>query len=115
MYRQFVRNYAHYMKLNIDENNKENYRYAIAKSLESLTNIDMFKGLKEQDPKQYNEVANIIYEIKGNINNYPSFKSFTWELWGYGFDGVKGEVMDEGRLKEQLKCIDLLLGTQYWH
>ncbi|GAU76034.1 hypothetical protein F3D3_0630 [Fusibacter sp. 3D3] len=38
----------------------------------------------------------------------------SWELWGYGFDGEYHNV-NEDVLEEQLKIIDLLLGTQYWH
>lgn len=52
--------------------------------------------------------------IYGLCNKYPAFKVFSWELWGYGFDGKYYDV-DEKELEEQLRLIDLLLSTQYWH
>lgn len=115
MYNQFVKNMKHFLELNYSENSEENYRYKIVKSMETLLDIKKFLELKGNDTDKYNEISNIIWEIKDNIAEYPSFKVLSWELWGYGFDGEKHNCNDTSRLNEQLKTIDLLLSTQYWH
>ena len=84
------------------------------KKLEPLKDISQFRKLKNTDEEYYNELANIIWNINENANRYPSFKVLSWELWGYGFDGEPHNANKE-KLEEQLRMIDLLLSTQYWH
>jgi len=115
MYKQFVKNMKYFLELNYSEENAENYRYRIVKSMEPLSDVKKFLELKGNDAEKYNEISNIIWAIKGNIAEYPSFRVLSWELWGYGFDGERHDCNDTARLKEQLKTIDLLLSTQYWH
>lgn len=115
MYNRFVKNMKHFLQLNYTPDTKSNYRYELVKSMEALTDVNMFLKLKEDDISKYNEISNIIYTIKNNIDKYPSFKVLSWELWGYYFDAQEHECEDKERLKEQLKMIDLLLSTKYWN
>lgn len=113
MYNQFVKNMDWFLELNKGSNGK-NYRYEMVKRLEPLKDINRFKALRYQDSEYYNELLNLIWSIGNNIDRYPSFKSLSWELWGYGFDGEK-HISNSKDIEEQLKIIDLLLSTQYWH
>tara|TARA_Y100001933_G_scaffold246032_1_gene277400 strand:+ start:395 stop:736 length:342 start_codon:yes stop_codon:yes gene_type:complete len=113
MYNQFVKNMDWFLELNKGSNGK-NYRYEMVKRLEPLKDINCFKALRYQDSEYYNELLNLIWSIGDNIDRYPSFKSLSWELWGYGFDGEK-HISNSKDIEEQLKIIDLLLSTQYWH
>ncbi len=113
MYSQFVKNMEWFLELN-KGGKGQNYRYELVKRLEPLTDIHRFKVLKTDDIEYYNELLNIVWLIGHNIEKYPSFKALSWELWGYGFDGE--EHSSNGKdVDEQLRIIDLLLGTQYWH
>lgn len=115
MYRQFVRNLEYFLELNYSDDTSKNYRYEIAKSIEALSDINKFLELKDKDIEKFKEISNLIWELEENSSKYPSFKTLSWELWGYGFDGEKHTPEDNERLKEQLKTIDLSLGTKYWH
>lgn len=114
MYRQFVRNLDFFISLN-SHNPVNSYRLDLAKSIMGLSDVSKFYELKGSDPEAFHEVAHIVSVLEEYCEIYPSFKSFAWELWGYGFSGSKNPVKDPVRLDEQLKLIDLLLGTQYWH
>ena len=115
MYRRFVENMRCFLEVNYSKASVENYRYKTVKSMETLLDVKKFLELKGNDIEKYKEISNVIWEINKNIDEYPSFKVFSWELWGYGFDGEKYNCNDISRLNEQLKIIDLLLSTQYWH
>ena len=115
MYKQFVKNIENFIILNTKAGNTSNYRFEIAESLKNLTDVNKFLELKTVDIDKFNELSNVIWELENNIDKYPAFKVFSWELWGYGFDGKKCESSNKERLSEQLKTIDLLLSTQYWH
>jgi|LGOV01.1.fsa_nt_gb hypothetical protein len=114
MYRQFVKNIENYLLINYTENEISNYRYEIVKSFNPLTDINIFKKLEKTNIDEYNEISNLIWKLKENIQKYPSFKVLSWELWGYGFDGEKHDIIDQEKFNEQLKIIDLLLSTTYW-
>lgn len=114
MYKQFIRNMDSFLKLNEPEGNLLNYRFDLVKEIEVIKSIELFNALKNKDLKRYQKLSTIIWAIKNNTHRYPAFKAFSWELWGYGFDGQYYEV-DEEDLEEQLKLIDLLLSTQYWY
>lgn len=114
MYKQFVKNMDYFMTLNESNDKAKNYRYDLVKELDVLKDIDLFKLLKTKDLSRHKKVSMIIWSIKENSHRYPSFKALSWELWGYGFDGEYHEVNQE-ELEEQLKLVDLLLSTQYWH
>ena len=112
MYRQFTKNMKFFLELNKGEEN--NYRYNLAKDMDALLDLEDYKSIEFADYERYKRVARLIWSIKDNIERYPSFKVLSWELWGYGFDGDFFDVNEE-ELEEQLKLVDLLLGTQYWH
>ncbi len=114
MYKQFVKNMESFLKLNKPEDNSSNYRFDLVKEIEAIRSIESFNALKKSNLDRYKKISTIIWAVKNNTHRYPAFKSFSWELWGYGFDGKYYEVNEE-ELEEQLKLIDLLLSTQYWH
>jgi len=114
MYKQFIRNMDFFLKLNNSGDNLSNYRFDLVKEIETIRSIELFEALKNTNLKCYQKMSTIIWAVKNNTHRYPAFKAFSWELWGYGFDGEYYEV-NEKELEEQLKLIDLLLSTQYWH
>lgn len=117
MYNQFTKNMNNFLLLNKnDEHNKApDYRYNLVKEMEPLVDIDKFNELKEKNSYHYKKLSTLIWEIKEHISKYPAFKTFSWELWGYGFDGEFYNIdISKEELEEKLKLIDLLLSTQYW-
>lgn len=114
MYRQFIKNMDCFLALNKMDEGDKNYRLELVKELEPLKKLELFNALKQNDSKHYQKLSAIIWAVSENSDRYPSFKVLSWELWGYGFDGAYYEV-DSAELEEQLKIIDLLLSTQYWH
>lgn len=66
------------------------------------------------DTNRYKKVATLLWAINNSSDCFPSFKAFSWELWGYGFDGQQ-YIVDKAELEEQLRLVDLLLSTQYWY
>lgn len=113
MYSHFVRNMTCFFNIN-KEHETPDYRYTLAKELEPLGDVNVFKNLESTNMESYKMLQGIIWAITNNAQRYPSFKSFAWELWGYGFDGVYYPI-EANELEEKLKMIDLLLSTQYWH
>ena len=113
MYNQFVKNMDWFLELNKGTSD-QNYRYELVKRLEPLKDLHKFKSLKYKDVEYYRELMNLIWTISHNTDRYPSFKALSWELWGFGFDGAQHNVNSKV-LDEQMKIIDLLLSTQYWH
>jgi hypothetical protein len=103
-----------FLKLNKPEEDTSNYRFDLVKELEAIKSVESFNALKDKDLKRFQKLSTIIWALKINVDKYPAFRIFSWELWGYGFDGAYYEV-DEEELEEQLRLIDLLLSTQYWH
>jgi hypothetical protein len=111
MYNQFTKSIDNFINLNVA---KDEYRYKLVKSIEPLKSIESFLKLKKLDVLEYEKLQQLIWEIGENIDEYPSFKVLSWELWGYGFDGQYNNVEIDD-LEEKLKLIDLLLSTQYWN
>jgi len=114
MYNLFVKNLENYILLNQVDFIDDEFRISIVRPLEGLMSVDKFKLWEKENFKEYKELSNIIYEIGERIMEYRSFKVFSWELWGYGFDGEQSFDFKEEIVNEQLKLIDLLLGTHYW-
>ncbi len=109
MYNQFVKNLNHYLALNASDDKVPNRRYQIGKSLKPLADIDRFKRLKDDNPQQYHQLCALIWALDSN----ERFATIAWDLWGRGFDKADCAV-DGELLADQLKLVDLLLGTQYW-
>jgi hypothetical protein len=113
MYRQFCENYKNFIKLNKAGLGKNEYRLKIAESIRGLADLETYKKWKENNDVRYSEIENIVFEIKRRKDIY-NFKSFSWELDGYGFEARKNDSADREKVEEQLKLIDILLGTSYW-
>jgi hypothetical protein len=93
-----------FLILNKPENNDSSYRFDLVKEIELLRSINSFNVLKSSDLKRYQKLSRIIWAINQNADKYPTFRTFSWELWGYGFDGKYYDV-DEKELEEQLRLI----------
>lgn len=102
------------MSLNKIDENFDDYRISIAKPILGIADINMLNFWKLNEPMLYEETTHILYEISMRKNHIHAFKAFSWELWGYGFDVAQLELPLTDRLEEQLKLIELLLGTHYW-
>ncbi len=109
MYNQFVKNLNNYLALNASDNIAPNRRYQIGESLKPLADIEKFKQLKDDKPQQYHQLCALIWALDSD----ERFAIISWELWGRGFDKADCTV-DSELLADQLKLVDLLLGTQYW-
>jgi hypothetical protein len=114
MYRQFCKNYKNFIKLNKAGLEKNEYRLKIAESIKGLADLETYKKWKENNDIRYSEIENIVFEIKRRKDIFH-FKSFSWELDGYGFEARKSDSADREKVEEQLKLIDILLGTSYWY
>jgi hypothetical protein len=114
MYKHFIRNLNNYLELNIGGLSNDEFRMRSVECLKALSDIGTYHAWKECNPEKYKEVCHIIYEIEQNKKRYHSFETFAWELWGYGYDGKKNNEYSKEMVEEQLKMIDLLLGTHYW-
>jgi hypothetical protein len=114
MYNLFCRNLANYHKLNDLDNFADSHRLSITKPLILMSNIELYNEEKSLNSIHYREVENLIYEIEQQIRCFPSFKAFSWELWGYGFDKKCHPEFSQNIVFEQLTLIDLLLSCHYW-
>jgi len=113
MYRQFCKNYKNFIKLNKAGLEKNEYRLKIAESIKGLADLETYKKWKENNDIRYSEIENIVFEINRRKDVFH-FESFSWELDGYGFEARKSDSADREKVEEQLKLIDILLGTSYW-
>ena len=98
--------------LNKEGNFQEEFRLRIIKPLVLLASPEQYKSAEKQAPLVM-ETENIIYQIQQKQQFYYSFKAFSWELWGYGFDAVSNELFPYQVVEEQLKLIHLLLSGHY--
>ncbi|RKD23567.1 hypothetical protein SAMN02745883_01384 [Caminicella sporogenes DSM 14501] len=112
MYRLYCQNLKNYLDVNKTENFDE-FRLKIIKPLLILADVEKYKRLKEENAL-YKEVNNLVYEINNNKHKYIRFDTFSWELWALDFRSKKDNFFSEEIINEQLKLINLILGTQYW-
>lgn len=112
-YRRFCNNFRNFININRDGLEKNEYRLKIAESIKGLADLETYKEWKQKNDMRCLEIENIFYEIKKRRDAYP-FKSFSWELEGYGFEAKKSDTVDREKVEEQIKLIDILLGTAYW-
>jgi len=108
MYKQFCKNYKNYVMLNRAGIDKNEYRLKIARSIEGLANVELYKRWKQNNDPRCSEVEGIVYEINKR-NDIHSFHAFSWELAGYGFEARRSDTADKEELDEQIKLIELLL------
>ncbi len=113
MYNQFVKNLNHYLLLMRSDEAQPCARYRIGESLLPLTDIALYKALEKKDLAQHEQLSTLIWQIAERGDAVAGFANFSWELWGRGFVKKRYDVDDE-LLTEQLKIVELLLGTQYW-
>jgi hypothetical protein len=114
MYNMFCRNLTNFYKVNGFNDNMVSHRFSISKPLLLLANIELYKEQKLLNSTSFREIENLLYEIEQQITQFPSFKAFSWEIWGYGFDKKRHTEFHESIVFEQLTLIDLLLSCHYW-
>jgi hypothetical protein len=102
------------MLLNQECELKNEYRLRIAEPLKGLADIELYNKWKTESPEKYEEVNNLVYQIKHNIHRFPRFDNFSWDLWGYDFIAAESPKFPADVVEEQLKLINILLGTKYW-
>lgn len=112
MYRLYCQNLKKYLEINKAGNFNE-FRLKITSPLLILANVEKYKKLKKEDTL-YKEVNNLVYEINKNKDKYPRLSTFSYELWALDFRSEKDDSISDEIVNEQLKLINLLLGTQYW-
>lgn len=114
MYRIFCQNTKNFFTINQEGELENDYRLKIAQPLKGLADIQLYEKWKAENKEKHDEVNNLVYEINNSKDMFHSFKTFSWELWGYGFEAAMNSKYDKSIVEEQLKLINLLLGTQYW-
>lgn len=114
MYKLFCNNVKNYLYINDYPQSASTPRMKNMEPIITMTDPKQYSTLISKNPELYAEVNNLIYEIGNNTATYVSFKAFSWELWGYGFDMEISDVFPKAIVKEQLKLVDLLLSCHYW-
>ena len=114
MYKIFRQNLNNYFSLNKSENTENEFRLKIAEALKGLADKSLYDKWAIENPKLYEETKNLIYEIERNIRRFHPFECFSQDLWGLGYEARKSDKFPNAIVEEQLKLINLLLGTQYW-
>ena len=114
MYKIFRQNLKNYFSLNKSEKSKNEFRLKTAEVLKGLADKSLYDKWAIENPKLYEETNNLIYEIEKNIKRFHPFECFSRDLWGLGYKARKNDNFSETVIEEQLKLINLLLGTQYW-
>jgi len=114
MYRIFRQNLNNYFKLNKDGDPENEFRLKIAQVMRGIADKELYEKWAMENNELYEEVNNLVYEIKQNSDHFRSFKTFSWDLWGYDYRAEKSNKFSKEIMEEQLKLINLLLGTQYW-
>lgn len=114
MYRIFCESVKNFFAINKEGEQKNEYRLKIAQPIKALADKSLYFHWKKNEPLKYDEVNNLVYEIDKNKDRLHSFKTFSWDLWGHGYESMPSEEFDEETVREQLKLINLLLSRQYW-
>lgn len=111
MYRMLQRNLEGYFKQYADE--ASGYRYEMAKILQGLMDKSIYEKWKEEQPKKYAELNNIIYEISQSIGEFPRFETLARDLWGMDYEAIGNEQFRGEDLVEQIKLVNLCLSGAY--
>ena len=119
MYRMFCKSYRNYMKVNRYETQScreesHDFRAAITRPIGVLADAALYAGIRKDRNDLLWEVGNLVHAIRQGQERFPSFRAFSWELYGYGFDAEPHDGFPEDVLEEQLKLVDLLLSCHYW-
>lgn len=114
MYSMLSRNLKNYFKVHTSAGAAESYRLKVAEVLQGLVDVELYNRWKQEGVVEYKIVSNLVYQIKCSIEQYPRFETLAWDLWGMGYDEVACEEFNTEDTVEQLKIINLCLGTAYW-
>lgn len=114
MYKIFKQNLNNFFEINKYGNPESEFRIKIAQVLRGMTDKELYGKWEIENNELYEEVNNLVCEIRRNTDRFRRFDSFSRDLWGYGYKAEKSERFSKEIVEEQLKLINLLLGTQYW-
>lgn len=114
MYRIVCESYINYKK-DFFPNNTLDYRYKVAKPLELVVDLEIYKEEKLANTLNYQKLEHLIYLLKEDINKYNNFKSFLWSLESRGIYGKNYGVLEDKDFKELSKIINMFLKLAYWN
>ncbi len=114
MYRIFCESVKNYFIINKEGEQNNEYRFRIALPIKGLADKELYNIWKSENDQKYHEVNNLVYEIKNNICEYHYFKTFSRDLWVYGYETIKNSMFSDEIVIEQLKLINVLLSRKYW-
>ncbi|MGL4346184.1 MAG: hypothetical protein ACRCTE_13380, partial [Cellulosilyticaceae bacterium] len=97
-----------------EEGESQCYRLKVAEVLEGLVDVKLYNRWRQQGAEQYKIVSNLVYQINQSIEQFPRFETLAWDLWGMGYDEIAYDEYTTEDTLEQLKIINLCLGTAYW-
>lgn len=92
----------------------EDYRYQIMAPFEMLFNINQYRVEQEKESIDYQKVADFLHTVQKNIDQYPEFKVFLWELQSWGIEGKEYNCLSPSEKKEILKTFRMFLNLSYW-
>ncbi len=113
MYRIVCESYENFRKDFLPDNSND-YRYVITKPLELLLDKSIYENEKRKKTDKYLKLEDLIYQLKKNIDQYPSFKSFLWSLESRGIHGKNYNVLKKDEFNELVKIINMFLKLSYW-
>lgn len=111
MYRMLQRNLKGYFSLY--EKGDTKYRFQVVEVLQGLMSKELYDKWKTEEPEKYQELSNIVYQMKEYVGQFPRFETLSWDLWGMDYDAIKNEKFSNEHLIEKLKIINLCLGGAY--
>lgn len=114
MYRIFKQNLNNFFEINKHGDPDSEFRLKIARVLRGMADKALYGKWKIENNESYEEVNNLVWEIRQNTDHFRRFDIFFRDLWGHGYKAEKSETFPKEIVEEQLKLINLLLGTQYW-
>ncbi|WAM33706.1 hypothetical protein [Caldicellulosiruptor morganii] len=114
MYRIFCESYYNYMKIFENKEAKDEYRYKIARVFELIAEPQKFRQEKFKNSETYQNLCDLLYYMKENINRYPKFKAFLWTLESRQIEPVYFGKTPENVLKQQADLANMFLNLVYW-
>lgn len=113
MYRIMCGSYENYKK-DFMPDNAEDYRYKVTTPLELVVDISLYESEKAMNSLVYQQLEDLIYLLKKDIDKHPNFKSFLWSLESRGINGEDIGVLSKEDYKELTKIINMFLKLAYW-
>ncbi|MDM8534783.1 hypothetical protein QUF55_08810 [Clostridiaceae bacterium HSG29] len=115
MYRIIKESYNNYKNDFLVSDALDDIRYIIMEPFEIIFNIEKWNYEKNQKTENYKKVAEVLYYINGNINEFLEFKVFMWELEARNIIGEDFLVLSSEDKEEIIKNFKMFLNLTYWN